>query len=49
MREAGYTNVANLEGSIFKWANEGRALVGPGGSPTRAVHEYDATWGGLLE
>jgi rhodanese-related sulfurtransferase len=25
--DAGYTNVANLEGSIFRWANEGRPIV----------------------
>ena len=27
LQAAGYTNVRNLEGSIFKWANEHRPLV----------------------
>src|SRR3712207_788055 len=27
LRAAGYKNVSNLEGSIFRWANEGRPLV----------------------
>ena len=26
LKAAGFTNVRNLEGSIFQWANEGRAL-----------------------
>jgi rhodanese-related sulfurtransferase len=39
----GFTNVRNLQGSIFQWANEDRPLEGG----TR-VHPYDATWGQLL-
>ena len=27
LRAAGFTNVRNLEGSIFQWANEHRPLV----------------------
>ena len=45
--EAGYTNVANLEGSIFRWANEGRPIVS-GGRATDKVHPYNRTWGLLL-
>lgn len=45
--EAGYTNVANLEGSIFRWANEGRAVF-RNGHPVREVHPYDSVWGRLL-
>lgn len=44
---AGFTNVRNLEGSIFLWANEGRAVV-RGGEVVRAVHPYNATWGFFL-
>ena len=46
--DAGYTNVANLEGSIFRWANEGRAIVS-GGRPADKVHPYNRTWGLLLK
>jgi rhodanese-related sulfurtransferase len=47
MREAGFTNVRNLEGSIFQWANEHRPLVRDG-KPVTAVHPYSSLWGRLL-
>lgn len=52
LAEAGYADVRNLEGSIFKWANEGRALArdgaGEGEVSASAVHPYNAEWGRLL-
>lgn len=39
--------VANLEGAIFQWANEGRPLV-QGDRPTRSVHPCSERWAGLL-
>ena len=48
LRAAGYTQVRNLEGSIFEWANEGRPLTHDGKRVTR-VHPYSAFWGRLLE
>ena len=47
LREQGFTNAANLKGSIFRWANEGRPVVRDD-TPVRAVHPYDRTWGTLL-
>lgn len=47
LQSQGFTNVANLQGSIFRWANEGRTVVRDG-RPVGAVHPYDATWGALL-
>lgn len=47
LRKAGRTNVANLEGSIFAWANEDRPLEADG-KPTRKVHPYNKTFGRLL-
>jgi rhodanese-related sulfurtransferase len=44
----GYTNVVNLSGGIFRWANEGRPVVRDGRS-TLEVHPYDQRWGLLLE
>ena len=44
----GITNVFNLEGSIFQWANEGRALAGTNG-PAAKVHPYNDRWGALLK
>ena len=44
----GYTDVYNLEGSIFQWANESRPLVHDQGVATK-VHPYDENWGRLLD
>lgn len=48
LQKAGWTNVVNLEGSIFQWANEGRPVVDDKGAATK-VHPYDAKWGELLK
>ncbi|MFT7619739.1 MAG: rhodanese-related sulfurtransferase [Planctomycetota bacterium] len=45
--EAGYSNVFNLEGSIFEWANRGHAVF-RGDSEVSEVHPYDEDWGMLL-
>lgn len=44
----GRGNVSNLRGSIFQWANEGRA-VERDGKPTTGVHPYNRKWGELLD
>ncbi|MEP0903733.1 rhodanese-like domain-containing protein [Nodosilinea sp. FACHB-13] len=44
----GYTEVYNLAGSIFKWANEGRSLVNQN-QPKPQVHPYNAIWRMLLK
>jgi rhodanese-related sulfurtransferase/protein tyrosine phosphatase (PTP) superfamily phosphohydrolase (DUF442 family) len=48
LRRAGWTNVRNLEGSIFEWANTGHP-VWRGDERAHEVHPYDAQWGRLLE
>jgi len=47
LMRSGRTNVFNLQGSIFKWANEGRPLVA-NGSAVHGVHPYSERWGVLL-
>ena len=47
LQRQGFSRVSNLEGSIFRWANEGRPVVRDG-EQVYAVHPYDATWGRLL-
>ena len=47
LQKAGATNVMNLEGSIFAWANEARPLQRDGLVATN-VHPYNATFGELL-
>jgi rhodanese-related sulfurtransferase len=46
--DSGRTNVFNLQGSIFQWANEGRVVVS-NGTPVTVVHPYNARWGRLLD
>lgn len=48
LQAAGYTQVYNLAGSIFRWANEGRSLV-HSGQPTTEVHPYSSRWELLLK
>lgn len=49
LQDQGFSNVVNLEGSLFKWANEGRPVVSGEGQPTALVHPYNALWGRLLD
>lgn len=48
LQQAGYTQAANLEGSIFQWANEGQPVY-CNGEIVRQVHPYDRVWGQLLK
>ena len=43
----GFTDVQNLEGSIFEWANEHRPLV-RGSEKVTQVHPHTSWWGELL-
>lgn len=43
----GWSNVSNLEGSIFQWANEGRPIY-RGEQRVKLVHPFDDHWGKLL-
>lgn len=44
----GYGNVADLDGGIFQWVDDGRPVF-RGDRPTTEVHPYDGRWGWLLE
>ena len=45
---AGAKSVSNLEGGLFGWHNDGRALMDASGL-TMAVHPYDKKWGQLIK
>jgi len=47
LQHGGRTSVVNLEGSIFAWVNEGRALQ-VDNSTTDRVHPYNAIFGLLV-
>ncbi len=44
----GYSQVYNLDGGEFRWANEGRPVFRQD-RPTVEVHPYNPAWGLLLE
>jgi len=46
--ERGFTNVFNLEGSLFQWANEDRAVYRDD-VRVHCVHPYNRWWGRLLK
>lgn len=48
LRKAGITNVYNLDGSIFQWANEGRPVY-RGTAQVKEVHPFSRKWGQLLD
>ena len=45
LQKAGFTDVSNLKGSIFKWVNEGNPLEDKDGNATDKVHGFDKNWG----
>ena len=47
LRERGHANAVNLEGSIFRWAGEGRPVYREA-ARVEQVHPYDDRWGALL-
>lgn len=49
LKAAGYTNVRNLYGGLFAWANESRELEDRRGKLTKTVHGYDKKWSKLLD
>ncbi len=48
LRDAGFTNVQNMSGSIFDWANRGYQIE-QNDRPAHKVHPYNARWGKLLK
>ena len=48
LAKAGVTELFNLEGSIFQWANEGRPLERDGKTANK-VHPYNGTFGKMLD
>jgi rhodanese-related sulfurtransferase len=47
LKEAGYQDVKNLYGGIFKWANEGRPLYSDSTQTVR-IHGYNRKWGRFI-
>ena len=48
LQEKGFTEIYNLEGSIFKWANEEREIY-QGDQLVNTVHPFNSKWKQLLD
>lgn len=48
LQQSGYEQVFNLEGSIFKWANEGRSVYRDN-QIVQQVHPYNQFWQWFLQ
>ncbi len=46
--EAGYTNVHNMAGGIFKWMNDGHPVFDSIGNTTQNIHAFSKMWGMLV-
>ncbi len=44
LQKMGFTQVYNLYGSIFEWANRGFPLENKAGKPTKTLHTYNEKW-----
>lgn len=44
LRKMGFSNVHNLYGSLFEWANQGLPLVNGQGDTVKTLHTYNADW-----
>tara|TARA_R110002096_G_scaffold45562_9_gene122269 strand:- start:1741 stop:2301 length:561 start_codon:yes stop_codon:yes gene_type:complete len=49
LQSAQSIGVKHLKGSIFRWAQEGRAMVDEEGSEVLLVHPYNRHWAHLLD
>jgi len=48
LQKAGFSNVVNLRGGIFDWANKKRPLVNKQQKKVTTVHPYNRDWGRWL-
>lgn len=49
LHDMGFTQVYNLYGSIFEWANRGYPVVDAKGQKTKWVHGYNKSWSKWLD
>lgn len=49
LKAAGFKNIKNLRGGIFKWFNEKRTIVDQTNQATDSIHGYDSTWSQYLD
>ncbi len=49
LQKAGFQNIHNLKGSIFKWVNQGYPIVNNKDQPTLQVHGFSEKWSKWLK
>ena len=49
LKTAGFENVKNLRGGLFKWFNENREIIDKNGKPTQQIHGYNKKWSRFLK
>ena len=49
LQKRGFTNVKNLYGSIFEWANKSYPLIDSNDESTSKIHTYDKRWSKWVE
>jgi rhodanese-related sulfurtransferase len=45
LKNAGFTNIRNLYGSIFEWVNQENPVYDNSGKRTNKIHAYNRVWG----
>lgn len=48
LKRRGFTDVVNLHGSLFEWANQGHAVENAAGEATNQIHTYSKKWSEYL-
>ena len=49
LKTAGFDNIKNLRGGLFKWFNENRQIVDKNDQPTHHIHGYNKKWSRFLK
>jgi len=49
LKANGFTNVTNMLGGIFEWANYNKPIVDSANTNTNKIHGFDKTWGKWLD
>ena len=49
LKTAGFENVKNLRGGLFKWFNENRQILDDNNKPTHHIHGYNKKWSRYLK
>ena len=49
LKTAGFENVKNLRGGLFKWFNEDKQVINKNNEPTHKIHGYNKKWSRFLK